>query len=126
LATQTESLGYLHRRASYSLKLNGGTRMTRRILVGFEALIVGGGQAELAMTQTESFLQVTDAAAFLGVSPNTIRNWGRDKKLPEYRHPLNNYRLYKRDDLEKVRKLLLSPVRANRDQKDSKRPNRPR
>jgi excisionase family DNA binding protein len=62
------------------------------------------------MARREVFLRVTEAAAFLNVSPNTIRNWGRDAKLPEYRHPLNNYRLFKRSDLEKVLRKLLTPI----------------
>lgn len=62
-----------------------------------------------AMQLTNDFLLVTEAAEFLGVSPNTIRNWGRDGKITEYRHPVNNYRLFKRKDLERIRKKLVSP-----------------
>jgi DNA (cytosine-5)-methyltransferase 1 len=61
------------------------------------------------MQSTNDFLLVTEAAEFLGVSPNTIRNWGRDGKIVEYRHPVNNYRLFKRTELERIRKKLLSP-----------------
>lgn len=64
------------------------------------------------MPPTEEFMQVKEAADFLGVSPNTVRNWGREDKLPEYRHPVNNYRLYRRQDLERMRKALLMPRRA--------------
>lgn len=64
------------------------------------------------MPQSDEFMQVKEAAAFLGVSPNTIRNWGREDKLPEYRHPVNNYRLYRMRDLERMRKALLMPLRA--------------
>jgi len=53
-------------------------------------------------TRVQEFVTVKDAARTLGVSPNTIRAWGAAGKLPEYRHPMNNYRLYKRDDLESV------------------------
>lgn len=66
------------------------------------------------MAPTEDFLQVKEAADFLGVSANTVRNWGRDDKLPEYRHPVNNYRLYKRQDLERLRKSLLAPQRTGK------------
>lgn len=66
---------------------------------------------ENIMSQAEEFLQVKEAAELLGVSANTIRNWGREDKLPEYRHPVNNYRMYRRRDLEKMRKLILSPKR---------------
>lgn len=58
------------------------------------------------MTRVDDFLTVTAAAELLGVSPNTIRNWGRSGKIPERRHPLNHYRLYRREDLEAVLKEL--------------------
>ncbi|QDV81042.1 Helix-turn-helix domain protein (plasmid) [Planctomycetes bacterium K2D] len=61
------------------------------------------------MPTTSEYLLVTDAAEFLGVSPNTMRNWGRDGKIPEYRHPVNNYRLFKRKDLERLQKKLAAP-----------------
>lgn len=61
------------------------------------------------MLRLDEFLTVKEAAAFLGVSPNTIRNWGREAKIPEHRHPINNYRLYRRDDLEGLLKLLQKP-----------------
>ncbi|WP_419184824.1 hypothetical protein [Botrimarina mediterranea] len=38
-----------------------------------------------------------------------MRNWGRDGKIPEYRHPVNNYRLFKRKDLERLQKKLAAP-----------------
>jgi DNA (cytosine-5)-methyltransferase 1 len=52
------------------------------------------------MPNLQQYLTVKDAAAFVGVTANTIRNWGREAKIPEYRHPVNNYRLYKRGDLQ--------------------------
>ncbi len=45
-------------------------------------------------------VQVGEAASFLGVSPNTVRNWSRKGKIPTHRHPVNGYRLYKQEDLE--------------------------
>ena len=54
-------------------------------------------------------LTVKQAAVILGVAPNTIRSWGAAGKIPEYRHPINNYRLYKRKELEKVRRRIESP-----------------
>jgi excisionase family DNA binding protein len=47
-------------------------------------------------------LTVKDAAALLGVSPDTLRNWDRAGKLKAGRHPLNGYRLYRREDLESL------------------------
>lgn len=48
----------------------------------------------------QDYVQIKEAAAFLGVSLNTLRNWGRSGKIPTYRHPMNGYRLYKKTDLE--------------------------
>jgi DNA (cytosine-5)-methyltransferase 1 len=59
-------------------------------------------------------LRIQEAAAFLGVSPNTLRNWGRDEKIPEFRHPVNNYRLYRRSDLEELLRQVSRSVRAAR------------
>lgn len=52
------------------------------------------------MQKIDEYLQVKEAAIFLGVSPGTIRNWGNRGKLKEYRNPNNQYRLYKKTDLE--------------------------
>ena len=62
------------------------------------------------MLRLDEFLTVKEAAEFLGVSPNTIRNWGREAKIPEHRHPINNYRLYRRQDLEGLLKQLQKPT----------------
>ena len=61
------------------------------------------------MLRLDEFLTVKEAAEFLGASPNTVRNWGREDKIPEHRHPINNYRLYRRQDLEKLLKQLQKP-----------------
>ena len=66
------------------------------------------------MPGKSEYLRVTEAAVFLGVSPNTIRNWGRDEKLPEYRHPVNNYRLYRKSDLSRLRRKLTHPPKFGR------------
>ena len=60
------------------------------------------------------FLTVAEAAEYLGVCPNTIRNWGKVQKIPEHRHPLNNYRLYKRSDLDGVLRLIARPSNQSR------------
>ena len=64
------------------------------------------------MLRLDDFLTVKEAAELLGVSVNTIRNWGRESKIPEHRHPVNNYRLFKRADLEEVLRGLESPVNS--------------
>ena len=47
------------------------------------------------MTKLDSYLTIKEAAEYLGVSANTLRNWGRDNKLPMHRNPINGYRLFK-------------------------------
>jgi DNA (cytosine-5)-methyltransferase 1 len=58
------------------------------------------------MMRREGYLRVKEAAELLGVSPNTVRSWGGAGKIPEYRHPVNNFRLYKRAELERLLKRV--------------------
>ena len=64
------------------------------------------------MERLDGYLRIREAAAFLGVSPNTLRNWGREDKITEFRHPVNNYRLYRRSDLEAVLRQVGRPGRT--------------
>ena len=57
----------------------------------------------------EDYLTIKHACERLGVSPNTLRTWGASGKVQEYRHPMNNYRLYRRADIEALRTQLLNP-----------------
>ena len=66
------------------------------------------------MAKLDSFLTVTGAAEYLGVSANTTRNWGRDGKIKEYRHPINNYRLCKTADLDKLLKKANQPTNVRK------------
>lgn len=61
------------------------------------------------MIKLSDYLMRREAAKFLGVDPNTLRNWEALSKIVVYRNPLNGYRLYKKEDLEK---LLLDIQRA--------------
>ncbi len=51
------------------------------------------------MPNISDYMTVKEAAAYLGVTPNTLRNWGAAGKISELRHPVNNYRLYRESDL---------------------------
>ena len=51
------------------------------------------------MNIRETYVRVQEASEILGVVPNTVRKWGSAGKIPEYRHPANGYRLYKRQEL---------------------------
>jgi DNA (cytosine-5)-methyltransferase 1 len=63
------------------------------------------------VTKLRDFLRVSDAAEYLGVSPNTLRNWERAGKVVAYRHPVNQYRLFKRQDLDAVLRRAERPAR---------------
>ena len=52
------------------------------------------------MEKLSDYLRISDAAKYLGVSPNTLRNWVNAGKIVALRHPVNAYRLFKREDLE--------------------------
>jgi excisionase family DNA binding protein len=54
------------------------------------------------------FITIRDAAAILGVSKITLRNWDKSGRLKAHRHPFNNYRVYKLEDIESVIDLIES------------------
>lgn len=53
------------------------------------------------MTQ-KILLSVKEAASLLGVTPLTLRNWDKSGKLNAMRHPMNNYRVYRKADIDKL------------------------
>jgi len=54
------------------------------------------------MGKLKQYITIKEAASYLGVTPNTLRNWGASGKIRERRHPINNYRLYKKMDLDRL------------------------
>ena len=54
------------------------------------------------MEKLSDFLRISEAAEYLGVSPNTLRNWVNAGKINAVRHPVNDYRLFKRQDLDSL------------------------
>ncbi|MCA9031772.1 MAG: helix-turn-helix domain-containing protein [Planctomycetaceae bacterium] len=58
------------------------------------------------MNNLQDYMTIKDAAEYLGVTPNTLRNWGRDGKIEERRNPLNGYRLYKKTELDRLLKKI--------------------
>jgi excisionase family DNA binding protein len=77
--------------------------------VGKEDFILASG----TMTTTDEFLLVKQVAELLGVSANTVRAWALSGKLQEYRHPVNNYRLFKRDEVEALLEQIANPEPVN-------------
>ena len=49
---------------------------------------------------TKKYLKVKEVAELLDVIPLTLRNWDKSGKLKAYRHPINNYRIYRPEDIE--------------------------
>ena len=65
----------------------------------------------------KKFITVKEASSMLGVTPLTLRNWDKSGKLNAGRHPFNNYRVYVREDIDK----LLTEISTNKES----RPPRP-
>jgi len=72
------------------------------------------------MPKLDGYLRIKEAAEYLGVSPNTLRNWGRSGKLVERRHPINGYRLYAEEDLDALLRTADLPIDK------TKKPGKPR
>ena len=71
------------------------------------------------MTRLNEYMTIKEAAEYLGVALNYLRNWGREGKIHELRHTVNNYRLYQRQDLDTLLDGLQpittpNPVRPSR------------
>ena len=63
------------------------------------------------MKKLSEYLRISEAAEYLGVSPNTLRNWVNAGKVAAIRHPVNGYRLFKLEDLDA---LLNKVAKASR------------
>lgn len=64
-------------------------------------MIVLYHKIDLNMEQTTEYLTINKVAKLLGVTTMTLRKWDRDDKLKAYRNPINNYRIYKKADIDK-------------------------
>ena len=73
-----------------------------------EVLSMARGRAKLS-----EYLRISEAAEYLGVSPNTLRNWERVGKTEAQRHPVNSYRLFKKEELDALLKQVQNPDAAN-------------
>ena len=51
---------------------------------------------------TTPLLRIGQAAAYLGLTACTLRNWDRSGQLVPQRHPVNGYRLYTLEQLDAV------------------------
>ncbi|PJE59633.1 MAG: MerR family DNA-binding transcriptional regulator [Candidatus Portnoybacteria bacterium CG10_big_fil_rev_8_21_14_0_10_44_7] len=63
------------------------------------------------------YITIKKAARLLHVAPLTLRNWDKKGFLRAYRNPVNNYRLYRLDQLEE----FLRRIERSRARKSSKK-----
>lgn len=69
------------------------------------------------MLRREGYITVKEAAELLDVAPNTVRAWGAAGSITEYRHPVNNYRLYHKAQLEELMQIARKPVNQTKRRK---------
>ena len=58
------------------------------------------------MTRLSDYLRISEAAEYLGVSPNTLRNWENAGKIVAHWHPMNSYRLFRKEELDALLKQV--------------------
>lgn len=56
----------------------------------------------------KKYITVKEAAQLVGVTPLTLRNWDKAGKLKAYRNPINNYRVYRPEDIELFQRRIES------------------
>ena len=50
-----------------------------------------------------------EVAKLIGVTPLTVRNWDKKGALVAFRNPVNNYRIYKVEDVEDLLRKMAQP-----------------
>ncbi len=58
------------------------------------------------ISRIDEYMKITEAADYVGVTTNTLRNWEKSGKITVRRHPFNKYRLYRKEDLN----ILLNTI----------------
>ena len=59
------------------------------------------------------FFTIKEVAKILGVTPLTLRNWDKKGQLKALRNPINNYRIYKPEDIELFLRKIESKGKVN-------------
>jgi len=67
--------------------------------------------SQIKKEMPKKYLTVREVAQIMGVAPLTVRNWDKKGRLIAYRHPVNNYRLYKIEDIE----ILMRGIEQSRE-----------
>ena len=63
------------------------------------------------MESNKKYFTIKEVAGILGVTPLTLRNWDNKGKLKAHRNPINNYRVYKKEEIE----LLLRKIESRKE-----------
>ena len=66
------------------------------------------------MTKLKDYLRIAEAAEYLGVSASSLRNWENAGKIVAHRHPMNSYRLFKKEELDALLKQVHEPPNSRR------------
>lgn len=66
------------------------------------------------MQTLRAYVLTKEAAEILGVSPNTLRTWAEDGRIPMHRNPANGYRMFRRADLDRFLRKAAKPVQTKR------------
>jgi len=67
------------------------------------------------------YITIKEVSAILGVTKLTLRNWDKSGKLKAHRHPFNNYRVYKVEDIDKVLEMIENDIFVVKKKKDELR-----
>lgn len=62
------------------------------------------------MKNLQNLMTIAQAAEYIGVTPLTLRNWDKAGKLKAVRNPLNGYRMYDKEELDKFLSQLQTGV----------------
>lgn len=63
------------------------------------------------------YLTINEAAKIVGVTTLTLRNWDKKGLLTAYRNPLNNYRVYRLDQIEVLLRKIENSKEGQRTRK---------
>lgn len=63
------------------------------------------------------YISIKEVARMLGVTPLTLRNWDKKGTLTAYRNPVNNYRVYRLDQVELFQRRIENSKNKSRGRK---------
>jgi excisionase family DNA binding protein len=74
-------------------------------------------QVMAPMKKLSEYVKTAEAAEILGVSQTTLRKWAESGKIPMIRNPINGYRLFQREDLDRFLEQFQKPTQKTRAKK---------